>query len=49
LWRGVHCSPCYAPTCRLDFACMLDLAPEALVAALRSMRARPDRLELARS
>jgi heptosyltransferase-2 len=42
LWRGVACSPCYAPRCRLDFACMLDLPPEALVTAMRGVRSRPD-------
>ena len=32
----VPCAPCYASTCALDFACMLALEPERLVATLQA-------------
>ncbi len=39
----VWCSPCYAPTCAQDFACMLRLAPERIAAAFVALPAtKPD-------
>lgn len=38
--RPVWCSPCFAATCAQDFACMLDLAPQALVDAFVGLEAR---------
>jgi heptosyltransferase-2 len=38
--RPVWCSPCFAATCAQDFACMLDLAPQALVDAFVGLEGR---------
>jgi heptosyltransferase-2 len=38
----VKCAPCFAPTCRVDFGCMLGIAPEELVAALEGQLAKGD-------
>jgi heptosyltransferase-2 len=37
----VWCAPCFAPTCREDFGCMLGVAPERVVAALVEAESRP--------
>lgn len=38
VYHKVVCSPCYAPTCARDFACMLEIAPSTLAQALGALR-----------
>jgi heptosyltransferase-2 len=41
VYEPVWCSPCYAPTCAQDFACMLRLPPQRLAAALLERMTMP--------